>query len=193
MDCTDPKKLSSANSEPSCRIAQIPTKNRSCIRRPREGLPRSRQSVGREFEALVSDWPDAQKDDGRESGASCRIAQIPAKCRSQIRSPRVGSPRSRQSAGREFGAFVSDCPDPDKVSVANSGWVVQIPTKNRPRIRSLRVGLTRSRQSAGREFGALVLDCPDPNKKTSRRPRRTHIRGSRILLFLIDPSAVCVW
>jgi hypothetical protein len=190
------QKMSSANSEPSCRIAQIPTKCRSCIRRRRDGLPRSRQSASREFEAIVSDWPDAQKDDGREFGASCRVALIPAKCRSRIRRHRVGLTRSRQSAGREFGAFVSDCPDPDKVSVANSGpscRVVQIPTKCRPRIRSPRVGLTRSRQSAGREFGALVLDCPDPNKKGSRRLRRAQIRGCRILQLLIDPSALCVW
>ena len=163
---------------PPIRLAQVPPKCPSRIRGSCVGLP------------------TCPKNEGRELRASCWIALIPAKCRSQIRSPRVGLTRSRQSAGREFGAFVSDCPDPDKLSVANSGpscRVVQIPTKCRPRIRSLRVGLTRSRQSADRGFGAVVWIVQIPTNRKSRRLRRTQIRGSRMLQFLSDPSALCAW
>ena len=51
--------------------------------------------------------------------------------------------------GREFGAFVSGCPDP---------------TNCRLRIRGTRVGLSRSRQKAGCGFGAFVSGCPDADK-----------------------------
>ena len=133
---------------PSCWIAQIRAECRSRIRRPRVGLPRSRQSAGRECGALVTDCPDPNKVPVTNSG------------------PRVALPRSQQIAGREIGAFLSSCSDPYKVPVANSRptcRIAQIPNKCRPRIRSHRVGLLRSRRSAGREFGDFVTVCPGPD------------------------------
>ena len=148
--CSEPSWFSKAlEFVHSCWIAQIPTECRSRIRSPRVGLPRSRQSAGRECGAFVTDCPDPNKVPVTNSGPACRIAQIPAKCRSRTRGLLVKLLRLLQNAGRYFESHVSDCPDSKKCH---------------PRFRSHRVGLRRSRQSAGRAFGDVVTACPGPDK-----------------------------
>ena len=51
--CPNPKKVLVADSGPSCRVAQIPTKSRWRIRGARVGLPRSQQSAARKFGAFA--------------------------------------------------------------------------------------------------------------------------------------------
>ena len=134
MACPGPDKVPVANSRPLCRIVQMPKKIN-----------------GGELGALCKFAliPAKCRSAVTISEPSCRIDQSPTKCRSRIRGLCVGLPRSQQSVGREFGNFVSGCPDSKN---------------NRPRIRSHRVGLRRSRQSAGRKFGDLVTACPGPDK-----------------------------
>ena len=76
--------------------------------------------------ALVLDCPDPYRVPVANSEPSCWLAQVQTKCWSRMRGPRDGLPRSQQSAGHQFGARVSDCPDSSKMPVANSGPSCQV-------------------------------------------------------------------